>query len=110
MPRPPLPFSALGPPLELSALVRFEEETRRRIPEPYRAFLLRANGAELALPIFHYRRSPQSRVLEGSIDTLLGIGLDDEFKDLGQAIKTYVERDRTAVVLRREIQVTTLTW
>jgi SMI1/KNR4 family protein SUKH-1 len=87
----PLPFSKLGPPAESSAIARFEERWRVHVPEPYEAFLLRANGAELALPIFYYRRSPQGRLREGSIDVLLSIDHEDQFKDLGYYVDLYTQ-------------------
>jgi len=90
----PLPFSKLCGPLEPATIARFEEETRRVIPGPYKAFLRRSNGAEMALPVFRYRAGSQGRVLEGSIDTLLGIDKENRFLDLRYFIETYVERNR----------------
>ncbi len=60
------------------------------IPEPYKGFLLRSNGAELALPIFHYRHSPQGRVREGSIEALFSIDHENEMMDLGDHVYTYM--------------------
>ncbi|HYV48591.1 MAG TPA: SMI1/KNR4 family protein [Myxococcaceae bacterium] len=90
MQRPPLPFSTLGPPLEPSVIDQFEAHWRVHIPDPYRAFLLRANGAELALPIFHYRRSPQGRIREGSIHALFSINHENAMMDLGEHVHTYI--------------------
>jgi hypothetical protein len=88
--QPPPPFSKLGAPVEPSALARFEERWRCRIPDPYRAFLLRSNGAELALPIFYYRDRPQGRLREGSIEALFSIDHENEMMDLGGHVNTYM--------------------
>ncbi len=73
-------------------IARFEAETGRPVPTPYKEFLLRSNGADLALPIFQYR--VMDRVREGGIDTLLAVNHADQFKDLGNFIRTYADQDR----------------
>jgi hypothetical protein len=92
MQRLPLPFEELQPPVDPVVMAQFEEKWRVRIPEPYKVFLLRSNGAELALPVFHFRWN--DRIRPGSLQALLTIGHKFEMRDLGHFVRMYIDWER----------------
>jgi hypothetical protein len=92
MPHLPLPFEELLPPVEPVELTRFEEKWRVRIPEPYKAFLLRSNGAQMALPVFYYRFNGQVR--RDGFQALLSINHEHEMRDLGHFVRIYIDWQR----------------
>src|SRR5262245_56643454 len=80
-----------GPPLTSESISEFERETKRPIPEPYKAFLLKVNGGQLprTATVFRYRL-PNGREVEGALRALLGIGVSHEFRDLRHHLELYV--------------------
>lgn len=84
-------LTEIGPALTSAVISRFEGETGRPIPEPYRAFLLSVNGGQLpeTATVFRYRLS-NGRSVEGALRALLGIDAAHEFRDLRHHLEIYV--------------------
>src|SRR4051794_35618852 len=76
-------LTEVGPPLTPDAISRFEQETKRPIPEPYKTLLLQVNGGQLprTASVFRYRL-PNGREVEEALRALLGIDAAHEFRDL----------------------------
>jgi len=83
-------LTEIGPPLTSEAISLFEQETKRPIPEPYKALLLRVNGGQLpgTATVFRYRL-PGGKEVEGALRALLGIDAPHEFRDLRHHLELY---------------------
>lgn len=93
-------LTEIGPPLTSEAISRFEQETKRPIPEPYKALLLRVNGGQLprTATVFQYRL-PTGRDVEGALRALLSIDASHEFRDLRRHLELYVVPARIPIDL-----------
>jgi len=73
-------------------LGQMEKKLGRRIPETYRAFLLKHNGGYPNLTTFDVPGAPRRSARSGSVKHFLGIGLPEKTENLEYALDMFAGR------------------
>ncbi len=81
-----------GPALTEQDLASFEQRVSRRIPTPYRQFLLRQNGGYPDPSDFVIKGRDGTPDLMGTVEQFLGIGLEDEYAEIERYLTLYKDR------------------
>ena len=85
-------ISGSGPQLTDDTIARVEDEMRRKIPLPFRSFLLTHNGGRPDGGDFIAAESPAGTSPEGTIKSFLGVGMPERTFNLDYVLSTFAGR------------------